>query len=100
MQNCLSLSSILQVFYVFLVCCFLGWEASMMQPMLLSILNKKNNVTKLDVHLYEELSVDKIRMLIKDVNDFMLYFPKYKTNKFLDRKHMFNILSTHGYEKW
>ena len=53
----------------------------------------------LEVPRYEELSVDKIWGLVKNVPELMLYFPNYKVNQLPDRKHMFSILATYRYEQ-
>ena len=54
-----------------------------------------NQVSRINVPLYDELSVCNIWPMIKSDEKLMLYFPtKMAKNRLPDREYMFNILNT------
>ena len=56
---------------------------------------KLNQVSRINVPLYDELSVANIWPMMKSDEKFMMYFPrKMAKNRVPDREYMFNILNT------
>ena len=55
---------------------------------------KQRNITIIDVPKYEELSVSKIWLLIKEADDILEYFPDYPNMQLPDRVYMFSIFWT------
>ena len=54
-----------------------------------------NQVSRINVPLYDELSVANIWPMMKSDEKFMMYFPtKMAKNRVPDREYMFNILNT------
>ena len=48
---------------------------------------------------YQELSVDKVWPLVREVEDLAQYFPDYKENQLPDRRFMFAILATFRFDQ-
>ena len=55
---------------------------------------KQKDVTTIEVPRYEELSVSKIWILIKEADDLLQYFPEYSNKQVPDRDFIFSILWT------
>ena len=53
---------------------------------------KQKDVTTIEVPRYEELSVSKIWILIKEADDLLQYFPEYSSKQVPDRDFIFSIL--------
>ena len=60
---------------------------------------KQNEVIKIIVPRYEELKVEQVWPLIKEIDDLMLYFPDYGDKQYPDRKFMYSILGTIRFEQ-
>ena len=60
---------------------------------------KQNEVIKIIVPRYEELKVEQVWPLVKEIDDLMLYFPDYGDKQYPDRKFMYSILGTLRFEQ-
>ena len=55
---------------------------------------KQNEVIQIIVLRNEELKVEQVWPLIKEIDDLMLYFPYYEDKQYPDQKFMYSILGT------
>ena len=62
---------------------------------------KQTHVVEIIIPRYAELRVENVWPLVKEIDEFMNYFPDCSQKQFPDRKFMYTILTTlRFYEQW